>query len=524
MATDFLIEISTEQHSSKRLISFSPEELEGIIREAGKRPVTPFIVERLLRKAGAGGILLNNKEPELYQVAKQILLQEKEICGLDGEKDHAGGERQREQDHDAMEEMDMEKKEKAPSLFLAGYNNPLPEMEQLMAGLSKQGCIPIVWNKARGLMIKHLSRRFLIFEDHDVSNLDDPEEILRFILKNPQNRLAYILEDFHHYIGNREEVGSKVGNIRSLCKELFRSLQSRRDRVYLFVPEDYDLPKDLSHFFRQIKRNRRAVYPNLEKYGQLITDPAYLSDMKPVIGVERYIIRLIQILTQMEANNPLLIGHPGVGKTAIVEGLASAVAKGSVAHQLKGKMLYSLSLNRLIAGTRYRGDFESRLEGVMDEILQFKDQIIVFIDEIHTLLDAGSAEGAMGAGDILKPVLARGQFPCIGATTFEDAKRFFRDKALARRFKKVLVNEPGEAQTCTIIKGIAHCFEIHHGVKIDDQAVKAVVELSCRHIKNEFLPGKAISLLDATAAYCKLTGQQKMSPSDILYEINQQVL
>ncbi|MBF0234631.1 MAG: ATP-dependent Clp protease ATP-binding subunit, partial [Desulfamplus sp.] len=306
-------------------------------------------------------------------------------------------------------------------LSLVKYNDPMEEMDQLIAQVVADGKIPVLWSKARGLMLKHLSKQYPLFADVNTAKTADPKEIIRFIISRPQGRIVYILEDFHHYIGEKDVVNPAVGEIRSLIKDLNRTLGPRGEQVYLFVPESYDMPPELALFFAHSPKRPKAVNGYLDRYGHLMTDSGYLAKTKPLIGGSAVIERLIQILTQMETNNPLLVGYPGVGKTAVVEGLAMSMATGAVSARLKGKMLYSLSLNSLIAGTRYRGDLEVRLQGLMDEMLCKKDKIIIFIDEIHTLLDAGAAEGSMSASEFLKPLLARGEFPCIGATTFEGA-------------------------------------------------------------------------------------------------------
>ncbi|MBF0396377.1 MAG: ATP-dependent Clp protease ATP-binding subunit [Desulfobacterales bacterium] len=408
------------------------------------------------------------------------------------------------------------------SLNIIKYNNPIEEIDELANFIIKQGYIPIVWRKASGLMLKHLSNYFPLFDNIDIGYLNEPIEIIKFIIKRPQNRVAYILEDFHHYIGEKETLNESVGEIRSLLKELSRNLNDRNDKVYLFVPNFYELPPELINFFYKsskiLTKNTENNY--LYKYGQLLTDSDYLSRIKPLIGGDILIQRMIQVLTQMESNNPLLIGHPGVGKTALVEGLAKMVFVKNVSFQLKDKIIYSLSLNRLIAGTKYRGDFEIRIEGLMEEVLQNKEKIIIFIDEIHTLLDAGASEGAIGAADILKPLLARGEFPCIGATTFEGAEYFFKDSALSRRFKKIIVNPPNIEESIKILRGIAPCFEKHHNIKIEDGALESAVILSEKYINKECLPGKAISILDSAAAYCGMHGMKKLTTADIRREIN----
>ncbi|MBF0510304.1 MAG: ATP-dependent Clp protease ATP-binding subunit, partial [Deltaproteobacteria bacterium] len=229
--------------------------------------------------------------------------------------------------------------------------------------------------------------------------------------------------------------------------------------------------------------------------------------------------RVIQILSQMETNNPLLVGHPGVGKTAIVDGLARAIYARQVPPGLKDKTVYSLSLTNLIAETRYRGDLEARMEGLMAEVIRKKDKVIIFIDEIHTLVHAGASEGGIGVGDILKPVLSRGEFPCIGATTVTGSNQFLKDPALARRFKRVIVKEPSPGEALKILRGICVCLEKHHGLRIDDAALVSAVDLCLTKISDEYLPSKAISLVDGAAAYCRMRGRERVTRQDILDEI-----
>jgi ATP-dependent Clp protease ATP-binding subunit ClpA len=332
--------------------------------------------------------------------------------------------------------------------------------------------------------------------------------------------VAYILEDFHHYIGQADAVNPVVGEIRSLLRDMHKALGDRDESVYLLVPASFELPKELQGSFDKSLLKARRTTSSLDKFGQLMTDSRFISQIKPVIGVDGHIARLIQVLSQMETNNPLLVGPPGVGKTAIVEGLALAMAQGKVSKVLRDKKLYSLSLNSLIAGTRYRGDLEARLDGLIREVLENRDKVIIFIDEIQTLLDAGSAEGSMGAGDVLKPALSRGEFPCIGATTWEGAGILAKDPALARRFKKITVQEPSAEETLFILKGISGRFEEHHGIGIDPDALEAAVEMSGKYVQDACLPGKAISLIDGAAAFCALQGLERVRKLDILQEID----
>jgi len=368
-------------------------------------------------------------------------------------------------------------------------------------------------------MLNYQSMSHHLSEYKEESVLCDPKEAIRFVISKKQQKVDYIFEDFHHFIGTKNSIHPGVGEIRALIKELARNLNGREEQIFFLVPSSYELPAEMSPFFKQLSKAEKRTKGFLDKYGILLTEENYIFRSKPVIGADAQIERVIQILSQMETNNPLLVGHPGVGKTAVVEGLAKALFKGWVPANLKGKMLYQLPLNCLVAGTKYRGEFEERLEGLMEEVIQNKNRIIVFIDEIHTLLDAGSAEGAIGAGDALKPVLARGEFPCIGATTLDGAEHLLKDHALSRRFKKVIIKEPAPEEALRILKGISACFEKHHSVKIEDVALMLAVYLSQKYISDEYLPGKAVALIDGAAAYCRMKGADKVTEEDIILEI-----
>src|ERR1700742_1424693 len=281
-------------------------------------------------------------------------------------------------------------------------------------------------------------------------------------------------------------------------------------------------PQNLNAAIEALRKGRTAdsataenAYDALKKYARDLTQAARDGKLDPVIGRDEEIRRTIQVLSRRTKNNPVLIGEPGVGKTAIVEGLALRILNGDVPESLKDKKLLSLDMGALIAGAKYRGEFEERLKAVLSEVTSAEGSIILFIDEMHTLIGAGKADGAMDASNLLKPALARGELHCIGATTLDEYRKHVeKDAALARRFQPIFVNEPSVEDTISILRGLKDKYEQHHGVRITDSALVAAATLSNRYIADRFLPDKAIDLVDEAAARLRMQVDSKPEALD----------
>src|SRR5580698_9945183 len=392
------------------------------------------------------------------------------------------------------------------------HGNPQIDTEHLMLALLDQegGLTPSILNKA-DIRVDALWTRF----QQEVDRLPKvsgpaggPDQVyvtnrITKLLSQAEDEAKRLKDDYvsveHVLLAATEDSGA--------TGKLLREFGITRERLMRALQE-------VRGSQRVTTQNPEATYEALEKYGRDLTQLASTGKLDPVIGRDEEIRRVIQVLSRRTKNNPVLIGEPGVGKTAIVEGLAQRIVRGDVPEGLKDKRVVSLDMGALVAGAKFRGEFEERLKAVLKEVQTAEGMIILFIDELHTVVGAGKAEGSMDAGNLLKPMLARGELHCIGATTLDEYRKYIeKDAALERRFQTVVVEQPSVEDTISILRGLRERYEVHHGVRIKDSALVAAAVLSNRYITDRFLPDKAIDLVDEAAA--KLRTEIDSMPTEL---------
>jgi ATP-dependent Clp protease ATP-binding subunit ClpB len=387
------------------------------------------------------------------------------------------------------------------SLVAVKYNHQQVELIHLFTALVQQegGLIPNIVTKI-GIRVKSL-------EEDLIKIL---EKMPRVLGEGANSSGVYATRQIEEVLVKAEEIAKKFEDSYISVEHIMLSIiEVDKGGEVKNLLNKYNINKNtFMEVLKEVRGNQRVetqdpegTYEALGKYGTNLTELAKKHKLDPVIGRDDEIRRTIRILSRRTKNNPVLIGEPGVGKTAIIEGLAERIVKGDVPEGLKNKVIFSLDMGSLIAGAKYRGEFEERLKAVLKEVQSSEGRIILFIDEIHTIVGAGKTDGAMDAGNLIKPLLARGELHCIGATTFDEYRKYMeKDKALERRFQPVIVDEPTVEDTISILRGLKERFEIHHGVRIHDSSLIAAAKLSYRYIQDRYLPDKAIDLIDEAGA------------------------
>ena len=380
--------------------------------------------------------------------------------------------------------------------------------EHILYGLSKEG---------EGVAAKVLENQEIISENiaNKIIDLVGKEEPVKETWGFTP-RTKYVLENAfieakklgYNYIGTEHLLMGLLKEGDSISTRVLLELNVNISKIYNEIVKVINEGEEISNKEKEgKKKNSKGSYNDtlaLNKYGEDLTKKASKGKLDPVIGRKEEIERIIQILSRRTKNNPCLIGEPGVGKTAVIEGLAQKIESGDVPELLKNKRVVNVEISGMVAGAKYRGDFEERIKKVLTEVKK-ADDIIIFIDEIHTIVGAGAAEGAIDAANILKPLLARGEIQLVGATTLNEYRKYIeKDVALERRFSPIIVNEPNREDAIKILKGIRDKYENHHNVKIDDEAIETAIDMSIRYITDRFLPDKAIDLIDEASSFVRL--------------------